>query len=64
MTTEEQLGIERAEQAGANAALHGRSYGSNPFPRDFSPRLHLAWSNGHNGMRVRMALDREKGLLA
>lgn len=45
-----------AEQNGATAAARGRSYDTNPYSRG---PLRVAWSNGHNGMRARMLMDRE-----
>lgn len=43
-----------AGELGWNAALRGKPYSANPFTR---AALKLEWSQGHNGARVRLALD-------
>lgn len=51
---------ERAADAGATAAVNGVPYADNPHGSD--PELKLAWSQAHNGMRARLAMDAdEKG---
>lgn len=51
---------ERAADAGATAAINGVPYADNPHVSD--PELKLAWSQAHNGMRARLAMDAdEKG---
>lgn len=50
----------RAADAGATAAVNGVPYADNPHGSD--PELKLAWSQAHNGMRARLAMDAdEKG---
>lgn len=56
-----QTAAHRAEQEGRAAAASRRPYDSNPYPETM-PTLRLAWSQGHNGMRARMALDKERGI--
>lgn len=51
---------ERAANAGATAAVNGVPYSDNPHGSN--PELKLAWSQAHNGMRARLAMDAdEKG---
>lgn len=49
---------ERAANAGATAAVNKVPYGDNPHAAD--PELKLAWSEAHNGMRARMAMDADE----
>lgn len=49
------LAIERAANAGATAAVNRVAYSKNPHRDD--PELRLAWSQAHNGMRARLAMD-------
>lgn len=49
---------ERAASAGATAAVEGVPYGDNPHRND--PELKLAWSEAHNGMRARLAMDADE----
>jgi hypothetical protein len=49
---------ERAADAGATAAVNRVPYGDNPHAGD--PELKLAWSEAHNGMRARLAMDADE----
>jgi len=49
---------ERAASAGATAAVNRVPYGDNPHEGD--PELKLAWSEAHNGMRARLAIDADE----
>lgn len=51
------LAVGRARDAGMAAAMRGAAYATNPHVAD--PDLKLAWRNGHNGMRARLAMDAE-----
>ncbi len=48
--------IDRAMNDGATAAYWGKPYDDNPHT---DAQLKLAWSQGHNGARVRMAIDKD-----
>lgn len=51
------IAIERASNMGITAAVRGIPYGQNPYTQHHQQREKLAWSQAHNGMRARMALD-------
>ena len=51
---------DRASREGADAAAKGIPYDQNPYTQMGQFREKLAWSTAHNGMRARMASDREE----
>ena len=49
---------EAAENEGKTAAVNGKQYADNPYDAQTQKEEHLAWSQGHNGMRARLLQDR------
>lgn len=48
-----------AADRGRTAAVKGEGYDTNPYDRVSQPTLHRYWSEAHNGMRAKLAMEKD-----
>lgn len=63
-STLQDISFSHAKQKGEAAAAKGISYDANPYDATTQPTLRRYWSDGHNSMQARIAVDEQERLEA